>query len=228
MSGLMKFFQITSPPTVASPGSTLPVMLLPGQVLLPHATIPFSRRKLKTLFCSDDSLEIPARVLVLGGEGLQPFYSERSRMMGCVANVVQWTDSPEEYGVVLLRGAARASFRLLPGMSPQPQLAQVTIEPDQPVTSITTSFVELRQQLIARLFRRSPELAIRELSSLLECELSLGQLCDLAATTLGLSLSQQLEILDEPRVDRRCTALLQMSARRFAPPQPFLPDFGRN
>jgi len=53
-------------------------------------------------------------------------------------------------------------------------------------------------------------------------------LCDLTATTMGLSLSQQLEILDEPQVDRRCTALLQMSAKTFALPQPFLPDFGIN
>jgi len=228
MSGLTKFLQTTSPSTVGFPRSTLPVLRLPGQVLLPHATIPFSRRKLIELFCADNSKEIPACILVLEGEGLQPAYSERSRTMGCVANVVQWTDSPQERGLVLLRGVTRARFRHLPGTSSISQLAQVTFEPDQSAASMATNFIELRQRLIACLFRHLPELAIGGLSSLLECELSLGQLCDLTATTMGLSLSQQLEILDEPQVDRRCTALLQMSAKTFALPQPFLPDFGIN
>lgn len=86
----------------------------------------------------------------------------------------------------------------------------------------------LRQQLIQHLLSRCPDLAIREMSGLLECELPLGHLCDLAAPALGLSLQQLREILGEHRVIARCRSLLCMAADARPAPAGAIPDFGEN
>jgi len=215
---------------------TVPVLELPGIVLLPQGTIPvhFARLdpEIKRALVRKDSSGNSGVVLVIPSDLTRPGISPADFGTGCLAKMetafTSFREDHFEEGPVMLRGTSRAKYYLRSGNTDESQLAEVVPCADEYRHSSHQDDYDLRQQLIRGLIQRAPELALREMSSLLECELPLGQLCDLAAPLWGLNRAQLQEFIQEPHVLQRCRLLLRQRTGIRIQDFPALPAFGMN
>lgn len=205
----------------------VPVWELCQQTLLPQASILLP-------FGCVNSRSQPLRVLVVGARSLVSSRNSHPDSIGCLAEVSYYGQPSTGHYWAMLKGVSRVRYHLQTPLADTdanaadgPRAVIEMVADEYPVDPIMDP-ASRRQQLISWLLGRCPELAICEMSFLLECELPLGQLCDLAAGALGLSAIEQAEILQELRVDMRCRRLLEISTAIPSSDMQGLPAFGIN
>lgn len=135
----------------------------------------------------------------------------------CLASSVRRTDLPQR------QHTATGRLSMTPVLD---DLVEAECMPDD--DAVGSGLMELRQQLIRLLLSRCPDLVVRDLAGLLEWELPLGHLCDLAAPALKLPLQNLRELLAEPRVESRGRAILQMATQLKPVPTVGIPRFTSN
>jgi len=210
---------------------------VPNLVMFPHVMQPLHIFEPRYREMTEDALAGDKLIATAQFEpGWQANYDGRPRLksFGCLGKIVTHHRMADGRFNLLLAGVARV--RIVEELPPARSYREAKVErvEDQFPTGESARIDTLHAELVES-FRQALhgfEDAGEHLEPLLDGEIGLGALTDIAAYTLDLPLELKESLLGEPRIDRRAAALLEC-LRQTAREQRdgrgnFPPDFSAN